>query len=211
MRHGCLTSRRSPQRDCRPGCRAATRTNRSSAHSRFHRNTPNATPSDVDEPQQAVSGWLTDVSERRRLVADPDERLRFETVLSDLSARFINLPADQVDSEIEAALRRLVEILGLDRSTLFQLAEDEKTLVVTHGWAIPGFEPMKELIVRDELPWGLRKVLRGETIVFSSVEDLPEEAARDKVAMRRLGPKSNVSFPLSAGGARCLGRWHSGR
>ncbi len=134
-----------------------------------------------------------------------EERLRFETVLSDLSARFINLPADQVDQEIEAALRRLVEAVGLDRSTLFQLSEDEKTLVITHGWAAPGFEPVKRIIVQDEVPWALREVLRGETIVFSSVEDLPEEAARDKVAIRRLGPKSNVSFPLSAGGAPVFG------
>jgi len=81
-----------------------------------------------------------------RTTADAlEERLRFETMLSDLSARFINLPADQVDSEIEAGLRRLVESVGLDRSTLFQLSPDEKTLVVTHGWAAPGFETIKRL------------------------------------------------------------------
>ena len=117
-------------------------------------------------------------------VDDLAQRLRFETVLSDLSARFINLPADQVDSEIEAGLRRLVECLGLDRSTLFQRSEDEKTLVVTHGWATPGFEVIKRVIAREELPWALRQVLIGETILFSSIEDLPEEALLDKATLR---------------------------
>ncbi len=172
---------------------------------RFHRNTPNAAASDVGEPQQAVRGWLSDVSERWRLVADPDERLRFETLVSDLSARFINLPADDVDKEIEAALGRLVQFLGLDRSTLFQLSEDETTLLVSHCWAAPGFEPLKGLIPRDVLPWALRKVFHGETILFSSVEDLPEEAARDKATVRRVGPKSNVTFPLTAGGGAVFG------
>jgi len=32
-----------------------------------------------------------------------EERLKFETLLAELSAHFINLPADQLDSEIESA------------------------------------------------------------------------------------------------------------
>jgi len=31
------------------------------------------------------------------------ERLRFETLLVEISGRFVNVPADQVDSEIEGA------------------------------------------------------------------------------------------------------------
>ncbi|HEV3263468.1 MAG TPA: sigma 54-interacting transcriptional regulator, partial [Gemmataceae bacterium] len=152
-----------------------------------------------------LRGFMIDVSERSRLVEQLEERLRFETVLSDLSARFINLPADQVDQEIEAGLRRLVEYLRLDRSTLFQLCEGDETLAVTHCWAAPGFEPLKQLITQEEVPWALQKVLRGETIIFSSVEELPEEAARDKATLRRTGPKANVSFPLSAGGSAVFG------
>jgi hypothetical protein len=34
------------------------------------------------------------------------ERLKFERLLAELSARFVNLPADQIYSEIEAAQRR---------------------------------------------------------------------------------------------------------
>ena len=30
-----------------------------------------------------------------------EERLRFETLVTDISARFVNLPADQIDSEIK--------------------------------------------------------------------------------------------------------------
>ena len=111
-------------------------------------------------PLQAVGG-PTDGPERWRLIADPEERLRFETLISDLSARFINLPADDVDREIEDALGRIVQFLGLDRSTLFQLSEDETTLLVSHCWAAPGFESVKGLIPRDMVPWALARVLQG--------------------------------------------------
>ena len=40
-----------------------------------------------------------------------EEQLRFETVLSEISARFVNLPAERVDDEIEDAQRRICELL----------------------------------------------------------------------------------------------------
>ena len=50
--------------------------------------------------------------------AELEERLRFETLLAELSAHFVNLPADRMDSEIEDAQRRICEFLNLDRSSL---------------------------------------------------------------------------------------------
>jgi hypothetical protein len=63
--------------------------------------------------------------------------VNFEKLIGDLSARFLEVPAGQVDCEIEASLRCLVEFFALDRSVLFQLSEDGSTLVVTHCWAVP--------------------------------------------------------------------------
>ena len=50
-----------------------------------------------------------------------EERLRFETLLAETSARFINLPADQIDGEIEDTQRRMCELLEIDRSSLWQV------------------------------------------------------------------------------------------
>src|SRR3954470_14636119 len=65
-----------------------------------------------------------------RLVQD---RLPFETLLAELSATFVNLPAGEVDSQIESALRRLVEFLGVDRGGLAESLVDQKQLVITHS------------------------------------------------------------------------------
>src|SRR5207245_3665452 len=72
-------------------------------------------------------------------------------------------------------------------------------------WAAPGFESVKGLIPRDLVPWALARVLQGRTIQFASVDELPDEAARDKETLRRVGPKANVSFPLTAGGGVVFG------
>jgi C4-dicarboxylate-specific signal transduction histidine kinase len=52
----------------------------------------------------------------------------------------------------------------------------------------------------DKLPWSQAKVLRGEVICFSSVDDLPPEATPDVEMFRLHGPKSNLTFPLVANG-----------
>ena len=41
------------------------------------------------------------------LRADLEERLRFEALLADISARFVHVPADEVDQMIEEAQRRI--------------------------------------------------------------------------------------------------------
>jgi len=71
---------------------------------------------------------------------EPEDRLRFETLLADLATRFVGLPADQVDGAIESAQRSIVETLGLDRSGLFQLNPSGK-MELTHMWVRPAFQP----------------------------------------------------------------------
>jgi hypothetical protein len=70
------------------------------------------------------------------LSVEVDESLRFESLVVDLAEGFINLEPARVDQAIEECLRRIVEALRLDRSTLFQRSGDD--LVVTHSWAMPG-------------------------------------------------------------------------
>jgi formate hydrogenlyase transcriptional activator len=130
-----------------------------------------------------------------------EERLRFETLLAEISARFVNVPAYKVDSEIEGAQRRICELLDIDRSTLWQIAEREPgTLQLTHIRQPPGILPPPERMnARDFFPWTAQKVLDGETVTISRMTDLPPEAGRDRENFLAYGAKSNVSVPLSVG------------
>src|SRR5262249_31215516 len=100
-------------------------------------------------------------------------------------------------SAIEDCLRRIVEGLDLDRSTLFQRSGDD--LVVTHSWAAPGLDAFPEAWARRDLPWCSEQVMSGASIIFSRVDDLPAEAVIDRATILRFGPRSNASFPLEIG------------
>lgn len=43
-------------------------------------------------------------------------------MLLEVSSRFVNLPVQEVDGEIEAAQRRICECLGLDLCVLWRLS-----------------------------------------------------------------------------------------
>jgi formate hydrogenlyase transcriptional activator len=129
-----------------------------------------------------------------------DDRLQFESLVADVSARFVNLPADQVDAAIEAAQRQIVESLGLDRSTLFELLPDGSTLVFTHYWARPGFpEPPKSVELYEHFPWIGARVLRREIVSYTSLTELPPDCP-DLKSLRAIGSTSLVSVPLEVGG-----------
>jgi two-component system, LuxR family, sensor kinase FixL len=133
-----------------------------------------------------------------------EEQLRFEALLSDLSARFVNVEPSELDREIEAAQGKICRALGIDRSTLGLFIGPEDTPFFTHSWATGGFEPDPVVPLDSVYPWIVSEIKRGNTVRFTSIDDLPAEAAVDKETLRRLGPKSNLTFPLKVSG-RVLG------
>jgi PAS domain-containing protein len=143
---------------------------------------------------------------RKRLSDRFKERLQFETLLADLSTRYINLPIDQVDSMIEDDQRRICEFLGLDLSTLWQWEDGSRRfMTLTHLYTAPGGPARpKRLEARNSFPWTINKLLKGETLILST-EHMPPEAAVDQEARRYYGVKSAVVMPLTVGGGPLLG------
>ena len=133
---------------------------------------------------------------------DFQSQLRFETLLADLSARFVNVPADQVGNEIENAQRLICEFLNLDLSALWQQsARTPDSVILTHLYRPLGGPPHPERMDAQEyFPWSLQQLMTGKLIALSSITEVPEEATRDREAYRYYGIKTTLTIPLSAGG-----------
>jgi len=136
-----------------------------------------------------------------------EKRLRFETLLADLSARFVNMPANRLDSAIEEAQRQVCECLDLDASLLWQVPPDHPgSMILTHRHIPPDLPPFPKVWNRKEsFPWAMEKSMRGEIVVLSRLTDAPAEAAHDIEQARSRGAKSVLSFPLSTGGGPTFG------
>ena len=61
-----------------------------------------------------------------------EQYLKFERLISDLSARFVNINPDQVNHEIENGLKQILDFFQVDRCGLLLVSEDSTTWQVTH-------------------------------------------------------------------------------
>ena len=136
-----------------------------------------------------------------------EQRLAFETLLADLSFRFINLEPADVDEEIDNALRRVCECLGLGISSMWQMPPSEPgNLSMTHVYRRVDEPPLPEDFDPQVFnPWALGLVFSGKAVELPDIEKAPPEAARDLEIWRYLGITSVYLYPLTAGGTDIFG------
>ena len=135
-----------------------------------------------------------------------ESRLEFETLISDLSSRFMNLSPGEVDREIEDALRRVCEQLGIDLAVLWQWSSEATDFIVpTHAFPSQHGLPRREPIRQEQYPWTVAQMVAGRVVAFSSLGDLPAGAAVDIASARRAGIRSNLTLPLTVGGGPPVG------
>lgn len=142
-----------------------------------------------------------------RLELESANRLEFETLVAELSSRFVGIAPDAVDAQIKEAQRRVCEFLGLDLCALWQWETDRPgDFILTHLYRPLGGPPVPARMDASEYwPWSLQQVLAGKTVVLSSTEDAPEEAARDLEGWRHYGIKTTLTVPLATGGGPSFG------
>jgi PAS domain S-box-containing protein len=156
---------------------------------------------DADGEVVRVAGIVVDITERKRVELALDERLRFETLLTELSAAFASLPTTKVDQEIDKWLQNLVEFLDLDHATFDQMG-DGATLSRSHSHTARGIDPAQLNVTNDQTPWITEQVLLGNTIKWSRIpDDIPKQAVKEKEFAARIGAKSVLSIPVWIGGS----------
>ena len=127
-----------------------------------------------------------------------EDRLRFETLLAELSAKLIHVEAGGMDAALESALRRMIDVLGMDRGNLDEYLDDAPGIRVS--CARPGIVELPSILAAGQFPWTADTLRRGGIVRFCRSTELPEPASIDRVSYDRLGTRSHLSIPLRAGG-----------
>jgi len=160
---------------------------------------------------KASVGFLTDITERKRADRELVDRLRFETLLADLSARFADVAAQRLGGEMEGALRGVCECLGLDGCTLWQASEEAPGLFrLTYNYRSsegPPAPDVRQMDAGEYFPWSHQQIMSGKSnvVAVSSLAQLPEEAARDRETYSQYGVKSVLTIGLAAEGRPPVG------
>jgi signal transduction histidine kinase len=131
-----------------------------------------------------------------------DEFTKFERLLLDISTRLINPPIDSLDDAIVDALRRIVETLDIERSTLNLMSAARGRIEVAYSYAVPGVELTPRMASGPESwPWAWSLLRAGKPVVYERLDDLPAEASFDRANWERVGLKSHVTMPMFVQGS----------
>ena len=150
--------------------------------------------------------YVPDAGRECPIAGDLRSGLAFETLIAELSSRFIHLAAGEMDAAIESALRSVCEPLGIELAVLWQWSAAVPGVIapthayLAHGGALPS-EPMNQA----DYPWSVGEMLAGRTIRISSPERLPAAAAVDRETCRRYGIRAALCVPLAPGGEPAIG------
>jgi len=130
-----------------------------------------------------------------------EEKLEFEKLVSEISAKFISLPWTQIDQEIDNSLKIIVEFLKFERGTLLELNDSGDDLLVSHQFAQPGIRRTSgSYSSKESVPWFFSQLMSGKTLILSNIDDLPPEAVIERELASKINFKSSITIPFSVGG-----------
>jgi PAS domain S-box-containing protein len=157
-------------------------------------------PEDFIPRLQLLGEIFVNSLERRRMQLQLEHALKFEEMLSVLSAKFVNLPSARMDAEIENGLQHIARFLDLDRCVLARLSDDKSQTITTHSWVASGVKPVSGVVENEMVPWIIAKIMCSETAIISDVDELPEDAATDRKFFSQVGIRSALYLPLRVSG-----------
>lgn len=135
----------------------------------------------------------------KTMEADLRYRTDLENRLTAISTRFINLPTERIDEEIQRALEIVGRFAYADRSYVFLFRENGAIADNTHEWCAEGIEPQKEKLQNlptASFPWWMQHLGRFSEIHIPSVANLPPEAAQERAILEAQSIQSLIVVPM---------------
>jgi PAS domain S-box-containing protein len=152
-----------------------------------------------------LAGSGQDITLRKKDEQVLSDRLRFDALLTRVSAEFIALPPSEIDAGIERALGAIGRSLDVDRGWFLQTDQNRRGLEYTHEWCAEGirserYEKDMAYFPADRFPWDWKLLLTGTPVVISSPDDYPAEASAERRFALEHGVQSFVSVSMNLGG-----------
>ena len=143
---------------------------------------------------------VLDVTAQRKAAQIANEHLGFEQLCAELSAAFVDLPMRKINTEIECWLPRLAETLGVARASYAEFFEHENAFRITYSWTAKGSKNRLNTLENRHFPWLSYQLSSGNPVHFSRPDDLPREAAIDKLNFYQRETRSAINVPLVGDG-----------
>ncbi|MFO7708275.1 MAG: sigma 54-interacting transcriptional regulator [Desulfobacterales bacterium] len=140
-----------------------------------------------------------EIDERKRAERMLQNRLEFDRLLSEASARFAMISPDRLDTEIESSLRQMLAFFKVDRCGMVRTLPGKKSFEIVYMAAAENIPPIPAgtELPRSINPWAYDTLTcKREVIAFSRMDDPPPEAAVDRQTWLTWGIRSHLAIPI---------------
>ncbi len=133
----------------------------------------------------------------------------FENIITTISTNFINLQPDEIDNEINHALRTISQATRVERSCIVLFSSDDgdesassgvRPAACTHAWSAPEIviqnRPL-DTVSATTWPWLQSRITRGEIVNVPLISALPAEAEVERRVCRAQSIQSFVVIPMT--------------
>jgi len=138
-------------------------------------------------------------AELRRREAALHYRIAFQDLVSDISSRFINLLAHEVDAGIETALERIATFVNASSAGVFRFHDGHRRFSLTHRWqageSLRRMDGITGLEV-DEYAWWMSRLVQGEPVSVANIAELPPEARAEREILEAVSVRSIIDVPI---------------
>ena len=156
-------------------------------------------PVQSNKGELLVGGIALNITELKQAKENYKEQLQFEKLISRISAKFINLPFEQIDGKIDDGLKLVAESLDIDRSLLHEFSENRQDLRLSHFFVRLGIQVPASIITSVEQPYFAKTILNNEIIRMERIDNLPKDAKLERKYLMEQGVKSGLAIPLIVG------------
>ncbi|NHB69692.1 ATP-binding protein [Perlabentimonas gracilis] len=145
-----------------------------------------------------LMGIIKDNTKRRKMEQEIKRHTRIQSLLMNLSIRFINIPYDNIKQEVDHALSDIGEFASVDRVYIFAYDWNASTMSNTHEWCAQGIEPVIDTL--QELPTSIvpswiEAHIKGKPIHIPSVAELNNDD-NVKTLLTEQKVKSIITIPM---------------
>lgn len=146
-----------------------------------------------------------EIKDKNLALAELEQGLKIQSLLSELSNTFVRSPTDQIDQAVQNSLCRIAENLDLDSIALGLVTTDGQDFYSKYCYVRPCTKPWEADSLMSEAPYMTRCLLSGNPFIMHDVDQLPSEGAFDRENFLRYNIRADLVFPFIVGGHLCGG------
>ncbi|WP_425399333.1 PAS domain-containing protein [Aeoliella sp.] len=153
---------------------------------------------DSDGNLYEVQSVGRDITAQKQAREELDYRQQLESLILNLTSRFINLEPDELGDQIIDALRQVGEFVGGDRSYIYLLHQEAGEVELAYQWLAPdAIEPPPELqrVSTIENAWGMPALEQGLPLMMSSLDEIPPGSEKLRKDIESIGIQSFIVVP----------------